>query len=67
MLTTKERIRSLVGNLKNWSWDVNPQFRIEKEDADALIEYFRENTNFIPLKEGTVSDMVEFLEQRGLG
>lgn len=25
-----------MGNLKNWSWDVYPQFKIEKEDADAL-------------------------------
>ena len=35
-MTNNERIRALIGNLKNWSWDVNPQFRIEKEDADAL-------------------------------
>ncbi len=26
----------MIGNLKNWSWDVHPQFRIEKEDAEAL-------------------------------
>ena len=25
-----------MGNLKNWSWDVTPQFRIEREDAEAL-------------------------------
>lgn len=31
-----ERIRALVGNVKNWSWDIYPQFRLEKEDADAL-------------------------------
>lgn len=36
MLTNKERVRALIGNLKNWAWDVHPQFRIEKEDADAL-------------------------------
>ena len=28
----------MIGNLKNWSWDVYPQFRIEKEDADALLD-----------------------------
>ena len=39
MLTVQERIRALLGNLKNWSWDIYPQFRIEKEDADALREY----------------------------
>ena len=35
-MTKKERIRALIGNLKNWSWDIYPQFRIEKEDAEAL-------------------------------
>ena len=42
-MTTTERVRALLGNLKNWSWDVNPQFRIEKEDADALREYLAED------------------------
>lgn len=26
----------MLGNIKNWSWDVYPQFKIEKEDAEAL-------------------------------
>ena len=40
-----------MGNLKNWSWDVCPQFKIEKEDADALQdieavkEYIKEKEN----------------------
>ena len=38
-MTPTERVRALLGNLKNWSWDIEPQFRIEKEDADALREY----------------------------
>ena len=38
MLTTEERIRALIGNLKNNDWSVNPQFRIEKEDAAAILE-----------------------------
>lgn len=42
-MTNEERIRALVGNLKNWSWDVEPQFRIEKEDADALLRYFKDH------------------------
>lgn len=25
-----------MGNLRNWTWDVSPQFRIEREDAEAL-------------------------------
>ena len=40
MLSTEERIRALIGNLKNWSWDVIPYYRIEKEDAIALLEFF---------------------------
>lgn len=35
-MNKKERIRALIGNLKNWSWDIYPQFRVEKEDAEAL-------------------------------
>lgn len=43
-MTKYERVRALIGNLKNWSWDVYPQFKIEKEDADALqdIEVLKE-------------------------
>lgn len=37
MLTAEERLRALLGNLKNWSWDVYPQFKIEKEDAEVLL------------------------------
>lgn len=38
MLTTEERIRALICNLKNMDWSVNHQYRIEKEDAAALLE-----------------------------
>lgn len=37
MLTDEERIRALKGNLKNWDWGINPQYRLEKEDAEALL------------------------------
>ena len=42
MMTRDERVRALLGNIKNWSWDVTPQFRIEKEDGNALREYVSE-------------------------
>lgn len=42
MLTKEERLRALFGNLKNWSWDVEPQFRIEKEDAEVLLDATKE-------------------------
>lgn len=35
-MTKMERIRALIGNLKNWDWTVYPQFPVEKEDAEAL-------------------------------
>ena len=35
-MTKAERIRALVGNVKNWDWDIFPQFRLEREDAEAL-------------------------------
>ena len=38
MLTNEERIRALIRNLKDWDWSVIPQYRIEKEDAAALME-----------------------------
>lgn len=41
MLTNEERIRALVGNIKNWSWDIYPKFSLDEEDAKALLEHFR--------------------------
>ena len=41
-MTREERVRALLGNLKNWTWDVFPQFRIEKEDSEALREYVKD-------------------------
>lgn len=38
MLTNTERIRALKCNLKNFDWTVTPQFRLEQEDAKALLE-----------------------------
>lgn len=40
MLTDEERIRALRCNLKNHDWEVFPQFRLEKEDAAALLNLF---------------------------
>ena len=40
MLTNEERLRALLGNIKNWSWDVYPKFSIDKDDAIALLEHF---------------------------
>lgn len=40
-MTNEERLRALIGNLKNYDWSVLSQFRIEKEDAQALIDYFK--------------------------
>ena len=51
VMTNKDRIQALIGNVKNWSWDVYPQFRVEREDAvalqdlQALKEYIKEKEN----------------------
>ncbi len=50
-MNTTERVRALLGNLKNWSWDINPQFRIEKEDADALREYLKDDKEVVAYAE----------------
>lgn len=36
MLTNKERIRAVIGNLKNQTWDVNPTYSMHKEDGEAF-------------------------------
>lgn len=36
IMTHKERIRALIGNLKNHNWDIFTTFEIDKEDAEAL-------------------------------
>lgn len=41
-MTDEERLRALFGNLKNHVWSVNPQFRIEKEDAEVLLSATKE-------------------------
>ena len=41
MLTSEERVRALLNNIKSWSWDIYPKFTIDREDAEALREYFR--------------------------
>lgn len=43
-MTNEERLRALKCNLKNWSWDVCPIYKIEKEDAAALLELLSNNT-----------------------
>ena len=51
-MTKMERIRALIGNLKNWDWTVHPQFPVEKEDAealqdiDAIKEYIKEREKY---------------------
>lgn len=42
-MTTIERVRALIGNLKHHPWDIYPTFKIEKEDAEALREYLQDD------------------------
>ena len=48
MLTNEERLRALLGNIKNWSWDVYPKFSLDKEDAQALLDFFKQHENKVP-------------------
>lgn len=66
-MTTEERVRALLGNLKNWSWDVFPQFRIEKEEAEALRSHIKDletklyeaNQNYQELEKKTYGERGE--------
>ena len=49
-----------MGNLKNWSWSVEPQFRIEHEDSDAIRSYVEELQNEVY----NLKQRVEELEKR---
>lgn len=46
MLTKAERLRAIMGNIKNWSFDVNPQYRIEQEDAEVLLEALKDYRHY---------------------
>jgi len=43
MLTSEERVRALLNNIRSWSWDIYPKFTIDREDAKALREYFKDD------------------------
>lgn len=38
MLNNEERVSSFVGNIKNFDWDIFLVYRLEKEDALAIVE-----------------------------
>lgn len=38
MLTYSERLRALETNLENWPWDSSPSFKLEKEEADIILD-----------------------------
>ena len=56
MLTEKERLRALFGNLKNHPWDVYPTFKISEEDAEVLLKATEElRTNLFSVQKETES------------
>ena len=46
MLTTMERVRAMLVNIKEYTWDVHTKFELDKEDAEALFEYLKDDENF---------------------
>ena len=41
-MTKQERIRAIFGNLKNYTWEVNPTYSINEQDAFVLREMYAE-------------------------
>ena len=41
-MTDEERLRALFNNLKSQVWEVNPQYKIEREDAEVLLNATKE-------------------------
>ena len=41
-MTKRERLRAIFGNLKNYSFDVNPTYKIDEQDAEVLQEMYAE-------------------------
>ena len=33
-----DKVTAVLNNLKGWSWDVIPQYKVEKEEAEVIIE-----------------------------
>ena len=44
-LTTHEILIALFRNLQSWSWDIRPQFTLEREDMEALIPILENHVN----------------------
>ena len=41
-MTKKERLRAIMGNLKNFDFDINPVYKIDEQDAFVLREMYGE-------------------------
>lgn len=41
-MTKKERLRAIIGNLKNYDFEVNPVYKIDEQDAFVLREMYAE-------------------------
>ena len=46
-MNNQERLRAIFGNLKNLTWEVNPTYSINEQDASALREMY---TEYLALK-----------------
>lgn len=43
MLNDEERMRALETNLENWPWDTSPSFKLEKEEAEIILELINDS------------------------
>lgn len=38
MLTNDERVRAFIGNIKHYNWELFPDYRMTREEAQAICE-----------------------------
>lgn len=50
MLTAAERIRAMKCNFRTYDWKLFPVYKLEKEDAEALMELFNTTKEFTETK-----------------
>ena len=58
-LTELERARSCKGNIKNWSWDVEPCYKLYEEEGRAIVAYINQLENRIKELEEQIGEKHE--------
>ncbi len=59
-MTKKERLRAIMGNLKNFDFDINPVYKIDEHDAFVLREMYGEYLRLKMLEERRKAQMHKY-------